>query len=52
MHFLGASGIGEILANSLAARNVIVVVLDVNPIVTDNGKQTLGPKKLADPLFR
>ncbi|KAF9569259.1 NAD(P)-binding protein [Agrocybe pediades] len=32
----GASGIGELLANTLAVRNVTVVVLDVNPIVTEN----------------
>jgi hypothetical protein len=32
----GASGIGELLANTLAVRNVNVVVLDLNPIVTEN----------------
>ncbi|ETW84065.1 hypothetical protein HETIRDRAFT_438999 [Heterobasidion irregulare TC 32-1] len=32
----GASGIGELIANTLAVRNVTVVVLDVNPIVTEN----------------
>ena len=32
----GASGTGELLANTLAVRNVNVVVLDVNPIVTEN----------------
>jgi len=32
----GASGIGELLANTLAVRNVTVVVLDVEPIVTEN----------------
>lgn len=32
----GASGVGELLANTLAVRNVTVVVLDVNPIVTEN----------------
>jgi len=32
----GASGIGELIANTLAVRNVNVVVLDVNPIVTEN----------------
>jgi len=32
----GASGIGELTANTLAVRNVTVVVLDVNPIVTEN----------------
>jgi ABC-type phosphate/phosphonate transport system permease subunit len=36
MIFAGASGIGELLANTLALRNVTVVVLDVNPIVTEN----------------
>ncbi|KAJ3769956.1 retinal short-chain dehydrogenase reductase [Lentinula raphanica] len=32
----GASGVGELLANTLAVRNVTVVVLDVNPIVSEN----------------
>ncbi len=32
----GASGIGELIANTLAVRNVTVAVLDVNPIVTEN----------------
>ncbi|KAF8342260.1 retinal short-chain dehydrogenase/reductase [Cantharellus anzutake] len=32
----GASGTGELLANTLAVRNVDVVVLDVNPIVSEN----------------
>lgn len=32
----GASGVGELLANTLAVRNVTVVVLDLNPIVTEN----------------
>lgn len=32
----GASGVGELLANTLAVRNVNIVVLDVNPIVTEN----------------
>jgi len=32
----GASGVGELLANTLAVRNVSVIVLDVNPIVTEN----------------
>jgi len=32
----GASGIGELLANTLAVRNVSVIVLDVNPIITEN----------------
>ncbi|KAF8897816.1 retinal short-chain dehydrogenase/reductase [Infundibulicybe gibba] len=32
----GASGIGELLSNTLAVRNVSVVVLDINPIVTEN----------------
>lgn len=35
-HSTGASGIGELLANTLAVRNVSVVVLDINPIVTEN----------------
>jgi len=32
----GSSGIGELLANTLAVRNVSVVVLDINPIITEN----------------
>ncbi|TRM68197.1 hypothetical protein BD626DRAFT_450552 [Schizophyllum amplum] len=32
----GSSGIGELLANTLAVRNVNVVVLDVQPIATDH----------------
>ncbi|KAF9263713.1 NAD(P)-binding protein [Marasmius fiardii PR-910] len=32
----GASGVGELLANTLAVRNVTVAVLDVEPIVTEN----------------
>ncbi|KDQ64381.1 hypothetical protein JAAARDRAFT_28003 [Jaapia argillacea MUCL 33604] len=32
----GSSGIGELLANTLAVKNVTVVVLDVKPIVTEN----------------
>ncbi|KAG5648850.1 hypothetical protein DXG03_000199 [Asterophora parasitica] len=32
----GSSGVGELLANTLAVRNVNVVVLDINPIVTEN----------------
>lgn len=32
----GASGVGELLANTLAVRNVTVIVLDINPIVTEN----------------
>jgi len=32
----GAAGIGELLANTLAVRSVTVVVLDINPIVTEN----------------
>ncbi|KAI0700718.1 retinal short-chain dehydrogenase/reductase [Cytidiella melzeri] len=32
----GASGVGELIANTLAVRNVTVAVLDVNPIVTEN----------------
>lgn len=39
-HFLGASGIGKLLANTLAVRNVTVVVLDINPIITENCKHT------------
>lgn len=32
----GSSGIGELIANTLAVRNVTVVVLDVKPIETEN----------------
>ncbi|KAH7930676.1 retinal short-chain dehydrogenase reductase [Leucogyrophana mollusca] len=32
----GSSGIGELLANTLAVRNVMVVVLDIKPIITEN----------------
>ncbi|KZS97932.1 retinal short-chain dehydrogenase/reductase [Sistotremastrum niveocremeum HHB9708] len=32
----GSSGVGALLANTLAVRNVTVVVLDVVPIVTEN----------------
>ncbi|KAH8118472.1 retinal short-chain dehydrogenase/reductase [Phellopilus nigrolimitatus] len=32
----GASGIGELIANTLAVRNVTTIVLDVKPIVTEN----------------
>ncbi|KAI0775952.1 retinal short-chain dehydrogenase/reductase [Trametes elegans] len=32
----GSSGLGELIANTLAVRNVLVVVLDVKPIVTEN----------------
>ena len=32
----GSSGIGELLANTLAVRNVTVVVLDIKPIITEN----------------
>ncbi|KAI6130321.1 retinal short-chain dehydrogenase/reductase [Pisolithus croceorrhizus] len=36
----GSSGVGELLANTLAFRNVTVVVLDIKPIVTDNSNIT------------
>ncbi|KAI0082386.1 retinal short-chain dehydrogenase/reductase [Panus rudis PR-1116 ss-1] len=32
----GSSGIGELIANTLAVRNVTVAVLDIHPIVTEN----------------
>jgi len=32
----GASGVGALLANTLAVRNVSVVVLDVKPLITEN----------------
>ncbi|TFK55572.1 NAD(P)-binding protein [Heliocybe sulcata] len=32
----GASGVGELIANTLAVKNVTVVVLDMKPIATDN----------------
>jgi len=38
----GASGIGELLANTLAVRSVTVVVLDLNPIVTENCEFTFS----------
>ncbi|KAL0580072.1 hypothetical protein V5O48_001931 [Marasmius crinis-equi] len=34
----GSSGVGELLANTLAVRNVTVAVLDIKPIVTENCK--------------
>jgi hypothetical protein len=33
---LGSSGVGELVANTLAVRNVTVVVLDIKPIITEN----------------
>jgi NAD(P)-dependent dehydrogenase (short-subunit alcohol dehydrogenase family) len=33
----GASGLGQVLASTIAARGARVVVLDVNPIITKNG---------------
>ena len=33
---IGSSGIGELIANTLAVRNVTVVVQDVKPIATEN----------------
>lgn len=36
----GASGIGELIANTLAVRNVTTIVLDVKPIVTENCETT------------
>ncbi|KAH9943291.1 retinal short-chain dehydrogenase/reductase [Epithele typhae] len=36
----GSSGIGELVANTLAVRHVCVVVLDVNPIITENNNIT------------
>ncbi|VDC06189.1 unnamed protein product [Peniophora sp. CBMAI 1063] len=39
----GSSGIGELIANTLAVRNVTVVVLDVKPIVTENYNITFYP---------
>ncbi|GBE79942.1 Dehydrogenase RED2 [Sparassis crispa] len=32
----GSSGIGELIANTLAVRNVTVIVLDIKPIITEN----------------
>ncbi|KAK2466046.1 hypothetical protein APHAL10511_001688 [Amanita phalloides] len=32
----GTSGIGQLLANTLAVRNVTVVVLDIEPLITEN----------------
>ncbi|KAF9226687.1 NAD(P)-binding protein [Gyrodon lividus] len=36
----GSSGMGELLANTLAVRNVNVVVLDIKPIQTENSNIT------------
>lgn len=35
-HDTGSSGVGELIANTLAVRNVTVAVLDVKPIQTEN----------------
>lgn len=35
---IGSSGIGHLLANTLAVRNVNVVVLDIEPLITENRK--------------
>lgn len=50
----GASGIGELLANTLAVRSVTVVVLDINPIVTENCEFTFPgfSPKLTPPTYR
>ena len=32
----GSSGIGELIANTLAVRGVTTVVLDIKPIITEN----------------
>jgi hypothetical protein len=42
-HLTGTSGVGELLASTLAVRNVTVVVLDVKPIVTENCEGYLYP---------
>lgn len=39
-HTTGASGIGELLANTLAVRNVTVVALDIKKPAFDNGLYT------------
>lgn len=39
----GSSGIGELIANTLAVRNVTVIVLDVKPIETENYNITYYP---------
>lgn len=38
----GSSGIGELIANTLAVRNVTVVVLDAKPIETENCERSRG----------
>jgi len=42
VNLTGACGVGELLANTLAVRNVTVVVLDVKPIVTENCERNLA----------
>ena len=39
----GASGIGALLAEALAKRNVTVVVLDIKGMETDSGKKFASP---------
>lgn len=42
---------GHLLANTLAVRNVTVVVLDVEPIITENGKSAIFSTKRACQLI-
>ncbi|KAF8351653.1 retinal short-chain dehydrogenase reductase [Amanita rubescens] len=44
----GSSGIGHLLANTLAVRNVAVVVLDVEPLVTENHNITFYKCNVSD----
>ena len=46
-YLTGASGVGELLANTLAVRNVTVVVLDVKPI-TENCERHLENRPRCD----
>lgn len=47
----GSSGIGELIANTLAVRNVTVVVLDVKPIVTENCTSSQTPNNRINELI-
>jgi hypothetical protein len=50
--YKGASGIGSLLANTLAVRNVTVVVLDIKPIETENCRLSLPhPRSFMSNLF-
>lgn len=49
-HSPGSSGIGELLANTFAVRNVTVAVLDVNEIESENCAGTLVTPSLTPHL--